>query len=123
MLALVRNVAIEFFFSLFNKELVYYVYTVILFTRMYVHLRGNFMLYIHAYTYSLEEQSLCYLFTFLKGDFMSYILLTIRFSTTFLMLPHVYVVILLIPTHFVLPIISFTANFMYVIYNDFLLFL
>lgn len=31
MLALVRNVAIEFFFSLFNKELVYYVYTVSLY--------------------------------------------------------------------------------------------
>ena len=58
-------------------------YVHILFTYMVIHLRGNFMLYIHTYlhsfekqihvTHSLERKFLYYLFIFLKGNFMSYI--------------------------------------------------
>ena len=58
-------------------------YVHISFTYMFIHLRGNFMLYIHTYlhsfekqfhvAHSLERQFLYYLFTFLKGNSMSYV--------------------------------------------------
>jgi len=67
--------------TLFWMSFLLYVH--ILFTYMVIHLRGNFMLYIHTYlhsfekqfhvTHSLERQFLYYLFTFLKGNFMSYV--------------------------------------------------
>ena len=55
------------------------------FTYMFIHLRGNFMLYIYIHTYlhsfkeqfyvahSLLNQFLYYLFTFFKGNLMSYV--------------------------------------------------
>ena len=59
-------------------------YVHISFTYMFIHLRGNFMLHIysHIFTFiwkqfhvapSLEKQFLYYSFTFLKGNFMSYV--------------------------------------------------
>ena len=68
---------------IYSIWMAFLLYVPILFTYMVIHLRGSFMLYIHTYlhsfekqfhvTHSLERQFLYYLFTFLKGNFMSYI--------------------------------------------------
>jgi len=44
-----------------------------MFTHTHIRLRSTFVLYIHTYIHSFERQFLCYQFTFLKGNFMSYI--------------------------------------------------
>ena len=60
----------------FKKKHIYMhllLYVHISLTHIYTHLRGNFMLYIHAYTHSFEEQFSCYPLTLWKDNFMSYI--------------------------------------------------